>query len=163
MKWNAENKAEAARLWATEMNGPEIAELCGSTPEELYGLARRNPTMFRPRGHGRKRVRKTATARTHVEGPAPKAFKARFPEKAPGFDGVPRGRLTSCGCEFPLWGHHEEYDRENSLFCGAPRILDSRAPYCGFHAALTTGRGTPSERRAVRDAIATEEREAVAA
>ncbi|RWF64114.1 hypothetical protein [Mesorhizobium sp.] len=163
MKWTAESKAEAARLWATGMTGAEIAELCGSTPEELYGLARRNPDRFRPRGHGSNRFHKTMAPKTHFVGPAPKAFKARFPEKAPGFDGVPRGRLTSCGCEFPLWGHHEDYDRETSLFCGAPRNLDSRAPYCRFHDALTTGRGTPSERRAVHDAIATGEREAVAA
>ncbi|QKC89959.1 hypothetical protein EB230_17265 [Mesorhizobium sp. NZP2234] len=162
MKWTAENKAEAARLWSTGMNGPEIAELVGATPEELYGLARRNPVLFRPRGHGKTRFRKTA-APPQVEGPAPKPFKSAFPAKAPGYAGVPKGRLTSCQCEFPLWGHHEAFDAETSLFCGAPRIPDSRIPYCGFHAIATAGKGTPVERRAIRDAIAMDARETVAA
>ncbi|MER9393854.1 MULTISPECIES: hypothetical protein [unclassified Mesorhizobium] len=162
MKWNAENKAEARRLWATGMNGAEIAELVGSSPEELYGLARRNPDQFAPRGHGRKRVRKTA-APAQVEGPAPRPFNVKFPAKAPGYDGVPHGRLTSCKCEFPLWGHHQQFDADTSLFCGAPRIPGFRQPYCGFHALATTGKGTPVERRAVRDAIAADTREAVVA
>ncbi|RWC28123.1 MAG: hypothetical protein EOS70_27825 [Mesorhizobium sp.] len=162
MKWTAENKAEAARLWATGMNGAEVAAVVGVEPKELYGLARRNPALFRPRGHGRTRVRKTAEP-PHVEGPAPKPFKAKFPDKAPGYNGVPHGRLTSCQCEFPLWGHHEEFDVATSLFCGAPRIYEGRRPYCTFHAIATAGTGTPVERRAVRGAIIVNERQAVAA
>ncbi|AZO67655.1 hypothetical protein [Mesorhizobium sp. M6A.T.Cr.TU.016.01.1.1] len=162
MKWTAENKAEAARLWSRGMTGTEIAVVVGSSPEELYGLARRNPVLFRPRGHGNARPRKTA-APPQFEGPAPKPFKVWFPSKAPGYGGVPHGRLTSCGCQYPLWGHHEEFDVSTSLFCGAPRIPDSRRPYCGFHALATGGKGTPGERRAVRDAIVVDAREAVAA
>ncbi|RUU99443.1 hypothetical protein EOB36_20415 [Mesorhizobium sp. M6A.T.Cr.TU.017.01.1.1] len=162
MKWTAENKAEAARLWSSGMTGTEIAGVVGSSPEELYGLARRNPVLFRPRGHGKTRFKRTA-APPQVESPAPKPFKVKFPEKAPGYPGVPNGRLTSCGCEFPLWGHHEEFDVATSLFCGAPRIPESRRPYCTFHAIATAGTGTPVERRAVRDAIVVGSREAVAA
>ncbi|MER9706073.1 hypothetical protein NKJ10_17760 [Mesorhizobium sp. M0204] len=158
MKWTPENKAEAARLWASGMNGAEIAAVVGAEPKELYGLARRNPTTFRPRGHGKNRVRKTAAA-PQVEGPAPRPFKARFPDKAPGYDGVPHGRLTSCGCEFPLWGHHEDFNVATSLFCGAPRSRLG-GPYCGFHAVAARGNGTPVERRALRDAIAVDAREA---
>lgn len=159
MKWTAENKAEAARLWATGMNGAEVAEAVGVEPKELYGLARRNPDLFRPRGHGKTRVRKTATP--PMEGPS-LPLKPKFPPKAPGHDGVPHGRLTSCGCEFPLWGHHEEFEVATSLFCGAPRSRFG-GPYCGFHALSSRGRGTPVERRAVRDAIAVHDREVVAA
>ncbi|TIM41785.1 MAG: hypothetical protein E5Y55_24205 [Mesorhizobium sp.] len=161
MKWTAENKAEAARLWATGMNGAEVAAVVGVEPKELYGLARRNPSLFRPRGHGRTRVRKTA-APPQVTGPA-LPLKPKFPPKAPGHDGVPHGRLTSCQCEFPLWGHHEEFDVASSLFCGAPWNQESRRPYCTFHAIATAGTGTPVERRAVRDAVAVNAREAVAA
>jgi hypothetical protein len=162
MKWTPQNKAEAARLWATGMNGAEIAVVVGCSSGELYGLARRNPSTFRPRGHGKTRIRKTA-APAQVEGPEPKPFTVKYPAKAPGYNGVPHGRLTSCGCQYPLWGHHETFDVATSLFCGAPRIPDSDRPYCGFHAIATTGKGTPGERRAVRDAIATDAREAVAA
>ncbi|ESZ63748.1 hypothetical protein NL532_31985 [Mesorhizobium sp. C120A] len=163
MKWTPEKKAEAARLWATGLDGPAIAARVGSTTKELYALTRHNRAMFVLRRRGANRL--AALTKGASEGKAAEVLKIKpcFPDKAPGYDGVPRGRLTSCGCEFPLWGHHEDYEVDTSLFCGAPRIPDSRWPYCGFHALAVSGKGTPIERRAIPDAIAADAREAVAA
>lgn len=76
--------------------------------------------------------------------------REEWPDKAPGFDGVTSAALKPCGCRWPLWGHHESFDYDTSLFCGAPRI--KAGSYCAFHAEASVGPGTRSERGAIKAA-----------
>lgn len=162
MNWTDNQKTEAAKLWAGGLDGPAIAERLGVTSKELYGLTRRNKAVFKPRPRGRtkKAAFTHSTPETRAE---PVKVKARFPEKAPGYPGIPRGRLKSCSCEFPLWGDHETFDLETSPFCGAPRSPAGSKPYCGFHVLAARGRGTPAERRSISDAAVLARRETMAA
>lgn len=50
-------------------------------------------------------------------------------------------------CRFPIG----EVCGPDTLFCGAPKG-DGDVAYCPYHRRISTGEGTPSERRASRDA-----------
>ncbi|OHV73343.1 hypothetical protein [Ensifer sp. LCM 4579] len=127
--------SQAARMWRDGHRTEEIAHAIGFSASALRSCIALNPDLF-PR-----RSIKQIEARATVKSPAP-------PPKAPGYEGVPYGRLTACGCQFPLWEDHERYNAETSLWCGAPRAEDR--PYCGFHANKAVGPGTRSEREATR-------------
>lgn len=158
------NIIEAGRLWRDGVAGANIAAHLGISTRQFFDLARRDRTKFPTRSRGGADIVRVSAAYIASRLNSAKAtLPERFPAKAPGYPGVVHGRLTSCSCEFPLWGDHEEYDRDTSLFCGAPRPADALRPYCGFHARESFGLGTPSERRAVRDAITTIKHEARAA
>ena len=61
----------------------------------------------------------------------------------------PCGILDVTGCKWPV---RESNKVPTHLFCNAPRA--GQGPYCAAHAAQAHGIGTPSERRAVRVAMA---------
>jgi len=58
--------------------------------------------------------------------------------------GVSLMDLQSGQCKWPV------NDGDPFLFCAAPALPGSS--YCGCHAAISVGAGTPSERNAVRTA-----------
>lgn len=49
-------------------------------------------------------------------------------------------------CKWPLWD--EWQDAHASMCCGMPRLRDK--PYCDFHEAMSRGKGTKSERDALK-------------
>ena len=59
--------------------------------------------------------------------------------------GVDLLMLTDCRCKWPI------NDGGPMIFCGEVKQLDR--PYCAFHATEAIGKGTESERTAVRSAL----------
>lgn len=59
--------------------------------------------------------------------------------------GVPLLMLTDCRCKWPI------NDGGPFLFCGEAKQPDR--PYCAYHATASLGKGTESERSAVRSAL----------
>lgn len=126
--------SQAARMWRDGHRTEEIAHAIGFSLSAMRSCIALNADLF-PR-----RSIKQIEARASTKSP--------LPPKAPLYDGIPCGRLTACGCQFPLWGDDERYNPATSLWCGAPRAGDG--PYCGFHANRAVGPGTRSEREATR-------------
>jgi hypothetical protein len=137
---------EAAELWRKGVITQEIADHFGISKVAMSYYASTRRHMFPRRGssflsaHARKANPENVAAKTKP------VIKPKFPDKAPGHDGVPVGKLTACGCVFPLWGHHETFDLETSLYCGA--ASEEKHHYCTFHRKLSVGPGTRSERNA---------------
>lgn len=129
---------DAVKHWLAGVAVIDIGPKVGATYEQVRALIKYRRHLFPER--------MVPSAVTVPTNPA-----AKWPEKAPGFAGVPIGRLGAGYCHFPLWGHHERFDPASSLYCGAPQ---SSAPgrYCAFHDGISRGDGTPGERRAVKDA-----------
>lgn len=148
--------ARAAQRWADGVSTPLIAKALNVKARQVSDLAARRRALFPKRKPGAGNAIKKS--KTRGFNPLP----VKYPEKAPGFDGVPISRLGACACSFPLWGHHEDFDVDSSLFCGAP-TNEEGGPYCDFHREISRGMGTPSERRAVRDAVSYASLEAKAA
>lgn len=141
---------EASELWLRGETTAEIAAKMGLTKPEMSWVAQKHRDLFPARGANYYRASGFSAENIANRAKAKSAIKPRFPPKAPGFDGVPRGRLASCQCEFPLWGDHERFDLDTSLFCGAPRESQAGGLYCTFHARKASGLGTRSEREAIR-------------
>lgn len=139
---------QAAELWRAGILGRDIAEQLGITGRRLANIAADNRDLF-PSRRKKEGERTAADILNSIKGraaAAKNAIKPAFPAKAPGYDGVTARNRPGCGCEFPLWGHHEEFDFETSLYCGAPRVQGKS--YCGFHCKESVGAGTASERGA---------------
>lgn len=138
---------EAAKLWRRGETAEAIAKAIGVPVRKVRYAAELNRELFPYRLKVAAAAKQAAVCVAAVKVRPAIVVPERFPPKAPGHNGVPRGQLTGCGCEFPLWGDHERYDLKKSLYCGAAK--DDGNPYCTFHRKVTTGLGTPSERAAV--------------
>jgi hypothetical protein len=152
---------DAAELWAKGIKTQDIATAFGVTRTNMAYIAAshrklfpaRSATFYRASGFTAKHIENRAKLKAGI--------KEKWPEKAPLFmiceeTGVEtkwfhEGRTVhnlGCGCNFPLWGHHETFVPETSLYCGAER--DGGHTYCSFHRIATTGLGTRSERDAIK-------------
>lgn len=139
---------KASKLWRAGVLGREIAQELGISERRLSGIASANRDLF-PSRLKKDGDKTAAEILRNIETKAEAAntlMKPKFPEKAPGYPGVTVRERSAFGCEFPLWGHHEYFDFETSLYCGAPRV-DGRS-YCAFHCREATGAGSAQERGA---------------
>lgn len=139
---------KAAELWRSGILGRDIAAQLGITESRLSWIASENRDLFpsRRKKEGEKTAADILNGIKWRAAAAKNAIKPQFPAKSPGYEGVTARNRPACGCEFPLWGHHEEFDFESSLYCGAPRKPGKS--YCAFHCKEATGAGTASERGA---------------
>lgn len=137
----------AAPLWRQGLSAREIGEQLAVKESRVVAIASENRARFpsRRRKTGDRHAVEIVRASTS-KAEAKDGMKPKWPEAAPGFPGVTIRDRPVCGCEFPLWGHHEHFDFQTSLYCGAPKA-EGRS-YCRFHCDLTTGAGTVSERNA---------------
>lgn len=143
----------AVGLWRSGILCRDIAEQLGITETRLSWIASQNRGLF-PSRRKKEGEKTAADILRSIEAKADASktrLKPKFPEKAPGFPGVTIRERSGCGCEFPLWGHHEYFDFDTSLYCGAPRVEGKS--YCSFHCDLAIGTGTASERGAAADLL----------
>lgn len=137
---------EAARMWREGAKAADIGAKFGFSKQKMTAFAAARRELFPARSVVQTRASGFNAAQIEARAEAVGAVKEKWPPKNSRYPGVPRGQLTKCGCEFPLWGDHERYNVATSLYCGGPKA-DGR-PYCGFHCNVARGLGTPSERAA---------------
>jgi hypothetical protein len=137
---------EAAKLWREGEKAADIGAKFGFSKQKMTAFAAARRELFPARTTESTRASGFTADQIEARVEATDSVKVKWPPKATNYDGVPRGQLTRCGCEFPLWGDHERYVHEVSLYCGAPKA--GGRPYCGFHCNVAKGYGTPSERAA---------------
>lgn len=165
--WTDDNIAEAAEMWSDGRSMAQIAEFFTISRGSVSGMISRNRALFQNKPPGeragtRKRERKAeARGKVSKAPPAPreKKFKlVEFPDKPSMFDfsvfqlpdvqpisflAIGRGQcLWPLSCDDPTAG-------PDMPCCGAET---GGMTYCGPHASIAIGRGTESERTAVRAA-----------
>ncbi|MGO8269229.1 hypothetical protein ACC862_24005 [Rhizobium ruizarguesonis] len=141
-----EQLLQASKLWVKGLKTKDIAEAIGVSKTNMSYHASKHRGMFPKRPANFYRSSDLRAKNIEHRAKSKISIAKKWPEKAPGHDGVLVGRLTNCGCVFPLWGHHEDFDVNTSLYCGA--ISEEGHHYCTFHRKLSTGLGTRSERAA---------------
>lgn len=143
---------EASKLWRAGETMKAIAEKTGVPSSTLGGWPPMFRDLFPKRDYRTGGAFAKNAANVMISIRAKKAKAApRMPPKAPQYlvceetgeetkwfhEGRTARELPACGCTFPLWGDHEYFNTETSLFCGAPK---TEKEYCQFHADRAYGR-----------------------
>ncbi len=145
---------KAADLWNSDMTSFEVAAALGVNPSYVRLQAQKHRDLFKSKAgkdrSKRERKPKPKTELDDVVVPATE-FAPSGTWKAIELDEYEVARLPGVsmfeneGCKYPLTedGPHS--------FCGCKRY--QMKPYCAYHVVKTRGRGTESERAAVRVAM----------
>jgi hypothetical protein len=135
--WTEERIARGAALWKDGLLAKEIASDLGCTTGAFLFITGKHRELFPARGAHQK-----IKTQDRVDPPA-KAFAFdSIPFHLPEFPGVRFVDLKPKDCR---WLVSNDIGAD-MLCCGANATQGS---YCGVHAAVSRGRGTESERRAV--------------
>lgn len=171
MSWATEEaRDQIAVMLAEGLTGAQIAHRFGVTRNAVIGIIHRDKRLkaigFKrspgPQNTEKARdIRVEAKRRKNVRGgtvslnkiKAARAIVALLDEApdipgrfgAPHVAGIDLMMLTECRCKWPI------NDGGPFLFCGEVKRADR--PYCAYHATAALGKGTESERSAVRSAM----------
>ena len=171
MSWATEEaRDQIAIMLAEGLTGAQIAHRFGVTQNAVIGIIHRDKHLkaigFKrspgPQNTEKARdIRVEAKRRKNVRGgtvslnkiKAARAIVTLLDEApdipgrfgAPHVAGIDLMMLTECRCKWPL------NDGGPFLFCG--EVKRSDRPYCAFHATASIGKGTESERTAIRSAL----------
>ena len=171
MNWTDEIKEQIAEMLREGLTASQIAtRIGGVTRNAVIGVIHRDKRLkaigfkrskgesddvraFRAKRISEVKRRKSADApKRIVVAPAPSIVDlldaahevpGRF--GAPQVAGVSLTMLNECRCKWPI------NDGGPFIFCGEAKKPDR--PYCAFHATEAVGKGTASERTAVRSAL----------
>lgn len=160
--WNADNTAEAIRLWNDGKSGEEIKSALGARSRnavlgKLFRAGSMNdPARPKPRSSARSPHRRGPSGRPPRKStPAIPVLPAPDTSMAVHLlDTAPFDRR----CRFPLWDDNEQ---AAFLFCGH-NVAHETTSYCAFHHQLCHGEGTKSERNVVSIRVNTNAPEFVA-
>lgn len=144
MNWATDKvRDQIAEMLAAGATGSEIGAAFGVTRNAAIGVIHRDPRL---KAIGFKRDRRNRTRRPAAKpvlvAPAP---VDRVSFGSPQTAGIPMLMLTAGRCKWPI------NDGGPFLFCGEAKKSDR--PYCAFHNMAALGKGTESERSAVRSAL----------
>lgn len=171
MSWATEEaRDQIAVMLAEGLTGAQIAHRFGVTRNAVIGIIHRDKRLkaigFKrspgPQNTEKARdIRVEAKRRKNVRGgtvslnkiKAARAIVTLLDEApdipgrfgAPHVAGIDLMMLTECRCKWPI------NDGGPFLFCGEAKKFDR--PYCAYHATAALGKGTESERSAVRSAL----------
>jgi GcrA cell cycle regulator len=136
--WTPERIEKAAQMWRDGKAAEAIANAVGCSLAALHFTAGKYREQFPMRNLRRGRATNVAETTGHT-------FTAdSVPFLLPNFPSVRFEDLEPRHCKFPVSNDHGP----DMLCCGADR--NTSGPYCAVHAMVARGRGTESERKAMK-------------
>jgi GcrA cell cycle regulator len=155
--WTPEMITTLTELWSTQLTCADIAWKMGGdlTRSAIIGKAfrlglppRKPIVRSRPPGPKKRNTQRRATVQP-LALPEFVVLEARAEpwQPLPGSTPISLMDLTDAVCRWPVGGDHRT---AGTGFCGCP-VAPGR-PYCTEHFATSIGKGTPSERIAVKAA-----------
>lgn len=165
--WTPERVEQLTQLWTEgRLSASQIASLMGGglTRNAVIGKVHRlglQPRIMYRNPFGNRKKRKDAKPKTPkpkrprmilyskapTPEPEPVAFSAEVWEPLPGTTPISLLELSDAVCRWEVGGTHQS---PGTGFCGCP-VAHGRS-YCTEHYARSVGKGTASERAAVRSA-----------